>query len=321
MRIRKGSSAKKLSRNEGSLPEITRTNQSVLGEAQSAATLPPLHFPKGTKRISGAEVGPSEQRPLESPLAKSRLMKAPLLGHLQITDGSQTIQPKKAKRLPSLPKVPTLMASQAREHLLAKTLVSPKKTTPLLKEHDFSSTFVPMGPLPNRELVLQQRGPMAFKDEAASRTLSIMQAHEAKLGRQAAFEDPEPAEVIADEPEEKARIEGSVDIDELRTREGKVPTPLDFIKCVQTDPEFANRFCYCDRDEESDFYDFKIVAFEMIDKDKKEAGEKEEYMTVSSNGIVHNIKGETTFLTIPEWEREMRLFRKIKKISFFSNYF
>jgi len=58
----------------------------------------------------------------------------------------------------------------------------------------------------------------------------------------------------------------------------------------------------------------------MIDKDKKEAGEKEEYMTVSSNGIVHNIKGETTFLTIPEWEREMRLFRKIKKISFFSNY-
>ncbi len=43
-------------------------------------------------------------------------------------------------------------------------------------------------------------------------------------------------------------------------------------------------------------------------------------MTVSSNGIVHYISGETTFLTIPEWEREMRLYSKIKKIKFFKKY-
>lgn len=43
-------------------------------------------------------------------------------------------------------------------------------------------------------------------------------------------------------------------------------------------------------------------------------------MTVSGNGIVHYINGETTFLTIPEWEREMRLFQKIKKINFFQKY-
>jgi hypothetical protein len=60
------------------------------------------------------------------------------------------------------------------------------------------------------------------------------------------------------------------------------------------------------------------VAFEVIDnhdkatKGKKDEDQNKEYMTVSSNGIVHFINGETTFLTIPEWEREMRLYKKIK---------
>lgn len=40
-------------------------------------------------------------------------------------------------------------------------------------------------------------------------------------------------------------------------------------------------------------------------------------MTISARGMVHFIKGEATFLSIPEWEREMRLYKKIKKIPFF----
>lgn len=96
----------------------------------------------------------------------------------------------------------------------------------------------------------------------------------------------------------------------------KYPTPLDFIKLVQNDQEFQNRFCYCHRNDE--YYDFRIVAFEVIDEEKKsKKTDKQEYMTVSANGIVHYINGETTFLTIPEWEWEMRLYQKIKKIKFF----
>lgn len=49
------------------------------------------------------------------------------------------------------------------------------------------------------------------------------------------------------------------------------PSPLEFIKLVQMDNKFANRFCYCNR--VGDFYDFQIVPF--TDKDNIE------YMTVS----------------------------------------
>lgn len=58
------------------------------------------------------------------------------------------------------------------------------------------------------------------------------------------------------------------------------PSPLEFIKLVQLDPEFQSRFCYCNKKEE--FYDFEIVPFSDIKKEK-------EYMTVSSRGIVHFI--------------------------------
>lgn len=43
-------------------------------------------------------------------------------------------------------------------------------------------------------------------------------------------------------------------------------------------------------------------------------------MTVSNRGIIHFLGGEGNFMTIPEWEREARLFSKIKKIRFFDNY-
>ena len=88
------------------------------------------------------------------------------------------------------------------------------------------------------------------------------------------------------------------------------PSPLEFIKLVQMDNKFANRFCYCNR--VGDFYDFQIVPF--TDKDNIE------YMTVSQRGIVHFIKGEATFLSIPEWEREQRIYREIQNIPFFQKY-
>lgn len=55
-------------------------------------------------------------------------------------------------------------------------------------------------------------------------------------------------------------------------------------------------------------------------KEKEEKHQEKEFMTVSSRGIIHFINGEGNFMTIPEWEREARLFQKIKKISFFENY-
>ena len=54
-------------------------------------------------------------------------------------------------------------------------------------------------------------------------------------------------------------------------KKGLKPSPLEFIKLVQMDSDFQNRFCYCNRKE--DFYEFEIVPF----SDKNDY----EYMTVS----------------------------------------
>ena len=67
------------------------------------------------------------------------------------------------------------------------------------------------------------------------------------------------------------------------------------------DSDFQSRFCYCNRKD--DYYEFEIVPF----SDKNE----QEYMTVSSRGIVHFIKGEANFMSIAEWEREARIYKKI----------
>ena len=93
------------------------------------------------------------------------------------------------------------------------------------------------------------------------------------------------------------------------------PSPLEFIRLIQVDPEFQNRFCYCVRKEE--YYDFEIVAFKDINDISIK---KKEYMTVSSRGIVHFINDEANFMSISEWEREQRVFKKIQQISFFLKY-
>ena len=69
--------------------------------------------------------------------------------------------------------MPKLMAQQAREHTFAETVVAPSKPTPLLEKYDFTSSFVPTGPLPSREKYLQMKGPID-----ASSTLALMEAHE-----------------------------------------------------------------------------------------------------------------------------------------------
>jgi hypothetical protein len=90
-------------------------------------------------------------------------------------------------------------------------------------------------------------------------------------------------------------------------RRGMKPSPLEFIKLLQMDSDFQNRFCYCNRND--DYYDFEIVPF--VTKNDRE------YMTVSQRGVVHFIKGEATFMSIPEWEREQRIFKSIQGIKFF----
>jgi hypothetical protein len=40
----------------------------------------------------------------------------------------------------------------------------------------------------------------------------------------------------------------------IMQRKGLKPSPLEFIKLISIDGNFANRFCYCNREE--DFYEF-----------------------------------------------------------------
>lgn len=84
-------------------------------------------------------------------------------------------------------------------------------------------------------------------------------------------------------------------------------TPMDFIHLIRTDPEMVDEFCYLNKC--GDPYDFKIVEFE--ERDPKE------YMTISARGITHFLYDEAIFLTIEEWEREARLYQRIRSIEFF----
>jgi hypothetical protein len=43
-------------------------------------------------------------------------------------------------------------------------------------------------------------------------------------------------------------------------------------------------------------------------------------MTISSRGIVHTVDGDETFITLDEWEREYKIFNKLKYIKFFNHY-
>jgi dynein heavy chain, axonemal len=44
------------------------------------------------------------------------------------------------------------------------------------------------------------------------------------------------------------------------------------------------------------------------------------YMTVSSRGITHYIKGVNEFIKIDDWVKESKLFEKLGKIQFFREY-
>ena len=43
-------------------------------------------------------------------------------------------------------------------------------------------------------------------------------------------------------------------------------------------------------------------------------------MTISARGITHFVEGEAIFMTIEEWEREVKMFHKLRNIQFFKNY-
>lgn len=72
-----------------------------------------------------------------------------------------------------------------------------------------------------------------------------------------------------------------------------VLTPDDFISLVQNDPEMQQEFCYLNRGDNS--YDWNIVEY----KDKNE----NEYITMSSRGVIHFQHGSSEFLTLDDWNK------------------
>jgi dynein heavy chain len=94
-------------------------------------------------------------------------------------------------------------------------------------------------------------------------------------------------------------------------KEDKKPSPFEFIQVIKNDPELAEDFWYCNR--KGDAYNFEFVPFD--NKDDKE------YLTISARGVTHHIlHSGAIFLTLPEWEREYKLYKKLKEIKFFEQY-
>ncbi|CAG9323486.1 unnamed protein product [Blepharisma stoltei] len=96
----------------------------------------------------------------------------------------------------------------------------------------------------------------------------------------------------------------------LNTSIPQNPTPYDFIQVIKSDPELMEDFWYCNRKGGS--YDFELVPFK-----KKNPNE---YLTISSRGVTHFISGEAYFLSLEEWEREYKLYQRLKEIRFFKQY-
>ena len=85
--------------------------------------------------------------------------------------------------------------------------------------------------------------------------------------------------------------------------------PYEFIQVIKNDPELMEDFWYCNRI--GDAYDFQLVPFSK---------KNEEYLTISSRGITHFTPGGAYFLSLEEWEREYKLYQRLKEISFFKQY-
>ena len=98
--------------------------------------------------------------------------------------------------------------------------------------------------------------------------------------------------------------------EDISTLLGTSPTPYDYIKVIRSDPDLADDFWYFNRAGEA--YDFELTTFEK----KNEA----EYLTISARGVTHFVNGEAVFLTLNEWEREYKLYRRLKEINFFRQY-
>jgi dynein heavy chain len=113
-------------------------------------------------------------------------------------------------------------------------------------------------------------------------------------------------------PKNKKKKKPSENIKAVMKQKGLAPSPLEYVRLAQTDEKFKERFCYCAKAND-EYYDFEVCPFEAV-KDLQE------YMTVSARGMVHFIRGDATFMSPPEWERESRIFKKIKNIRFFKKY-
>jgi len=105
------------------------------------------------------------------------------------------------------------------------------------------------------------------------------------------------------------------DMEFLKQRDLVTPdqnaTPYDFIQVIKSDPELQEDFWYFVRDK--DAYDFKLRPFSL-------KLQNSEYLTISSRGVTHFVRGEAHFSTLEDWEREYKLYQKIKEIRFFKQY-
>lgn len=82
---------------------------------------------------------------------------------------------------------------------------------------------------------------------------------------------------------------------------------MNIVKC---DPLLNKEFCYLNK--RSHPYDWVVVDF------KNRNGKN--YLTVSSRGITQYNDGDMRFLSIEDWEREVKQFNKIREIRFFKTY-
>lgn len=74
----------------------------------------------------------------------------------------------------------------------------------------------------------------------------------------------------------------------------KKPTPHDFIRLLQSDKRYEDRFCYCKKTS-PEFYQFEVVPYAIKDPN--------EFMTISARGMVHYIGDEVDYLSLQEWQR------------------
>ncbi|OMJ88621.1 hypothetical protein SteCoe_9401 [Stentor coeruleus] len=160
------------------------------------------------------------------------------------------------------------------------TLPKPKKLKPITNFLKTSQAFIPQNKIPESDEVLPIQSTQKIKLLPPISIPKIKKPHYHGDGK-----------LI----EEKKNI--------------KPHKPYELIQVIKNDPELVGDFWYCNRI--GDAYDFQLVPFSK---------KNEEYLTISSRGITHFTPSGAYFLSLEEWEREYKLYQRLKEIDFFKQY-